>query len=341
MVTTRNLWLLLPRQIRHFPADLGTVIGIVLVTCLSVYMPGVRGTTLQLLLGASFTLLVPGYAVTALLFPKAKRSTPRDEVTNGTVVRRLDEGINGIERAVLSFGLSVIITPLVGLVFNFTPIGVQVAPIVLALSGLTISAAAGAAVRRWKLPPENRFRMDYLGWFQSARAGLLASETQTDKVLNAILVLSVVVAFGSVSYAVATPKTDEGFTEFYLLSENETGDLVADGYPTQYVEGEEKSLFVGVDNHERERTTYVVVVELQRLSSGNDTRRVTEKRELDRFRTVLEPGESWRHEHVVRPSMVGDDLRLQYLLYRGEPPADPEADTAYRQAQLWVNVTQS
>lgn len=338
MVAVQKLWLLVPDRLRRFPADLAVVIAVTAVTCLSALVPGLRQAPLRVILGVPFTLLVPGYAVTALLFPEAKRSDGRDEDIDGTVLRRLHEGVDGTERAVLSFGLSVVLVPLVGLALNFTPIAIDPVSVLLTVSGVTVAAAGSAAVRRWNRPPAERFRVDYDGWLRSARTGL-ATDTRTDRVLNVVLVLSVLVAVGSASYAVAAPKADEGFTEFYLLTQNETGELVADDYPTEFVEGEGKPLFVGVDNHEQTRTTYEVVVELQRTTGSNDT--VPETRELERFRTVLEPGERWRHEHVVRPNMVGENLRLQYLIYKGGAPADPEAETAYRRTQLWVNVSAS
>jgi len=48
-----------------------------------------------------------------LLKKKKQRPQPRHTV----------EGIDGIERVALSFGLSIAIVPLIGLVLNFTPWG--------------------------------------------------------------------------------------------------------------------------------------------------------------------------------------------------------------------------
>jgi len=33
------------------------------------------------------------------------------------------------------------------------------------------------------------------------------------------------------------------------------------------------------------------------------------------------------------------NYRLVYLLYRGEPPAEPRIDNAYRELHLWINVS--
>jgi len=36
--------------------------------------------------------------------------------------------------------------------------------------------------------------------------------------------------------------------------------------------------------------------------------------------------------------MTGENLRVQYLLYRGDPPAEPTQENAYRSLHLWVDV---
>jgi uncharacterized membrane protein len=61
--------------------------------------------------------------------------------------------------------------------------------------------------------------------------------------------------------------------------------------------------------------------------------------ELDRYGVALGDNETDRRTVDVRPTTTGERLRLAFLLYRGEPPADPAVETAYRETHLWVNVT--
>jgi uncharacterized membrane protein len=101
---------------------------------------------------------------------------------------------------------------------------------------------------------------------------------------------------------------------------------------------------LGITNREHERTTYTVVVELQRVErvpGPNNTTRidVLEADELRRFRTTLDHNETWHQPYAVTPTIVGEDMRLTFLLYQGDPPADPAVDNAYRELQLWVNVS--
>jgi len=160
-------------------------------------------------------------------------------------------------------------------------------------------------------------------------------------IVQILLVASVLVAVGSVGYAIAAPEEGQSVTEFYLLTENESGDLVADNYPTEVQRGENRSLVVGIDNHEHERTTYTVVVELQRVASDASDTRIRDTRELHRFQTTLGHGESWRNQHTVTPRMTGERLRLHYRLYRGSTTPPLNRSAAYRELYLWLNVTEA
>ena len=61
----------------------------------------------------------------------------------------------------LSFGLSIAITPLLGLALNYTPFGIRLSPVLIVLSVFTISLTIGAYVRRCMIPGEDRFVVDF------------------------------------------------------------------------------------------------------------------------------------------------------------------------------------
>jgi len=376
-------WALLPPGVRRLPADLAAVLGLVIAVTLAVFLPVIGVTPLWILLGLPFVLFVPGYAFIAALFPEAgtaptDRAAERDESADageagepeptgepapdeetvpagtGSLV---DRGIDGIERVALSFGLSIAIVPLLGLVLNFTPWGIRPVPITVAASGFTAVAAWIAARRRWALPPEERFRVPYRAWIDAGRAGLLEPESRTDAALNVLLVLSILLVVSSVAYAVAVPTQGESFTEFYLLTEDEDGELVAADYPTEFVAGEGQDIVVGIGNQEHGTVTYTVVVQLQRVeleppdgqtnaatgaatgAANVTTVRVLETEALGQFEARLAHNETTSRRYTVRPTLVGEDMRLAFLLYRGSPPPAPSVDNAYRETHLWVNVT--
>jgi len=356
MGSRSDWWLLLPGPVRRLPFDLAAVLVLVTAVILAVFLPVVQDTPIRIVFGLPFVLFIPGYAFIAALFPERGTGPPTEDNDIQSTSGTTDSGIDGIERVALSFGLSIAIVPLLGLVLNFTPFGIRPVPIMVTVSLFTVATTAVAAYRRQQLPVEERFRVPYRQWLDTAREELFAPDTRTDAALNVLLVVSILLATASVAYAVAVPKQGEAFTETYLLTETDEGDLVADEYPTEFTVDEPKPLIVGISNHEHEPTDYTVVVELQNVTRLNETEstartggnattatnttlRVDRAVELDRFQTSLGHNETWHHNHTVAPSFAGEDLRLTYLIYRGEPPADPSTESAYRWVALWVNVS--
>jgi len=339
---SRSDWrLLLPQQIRSLPFDLAIVLAFVAAVNLVVFLPILSETPLRIVLGLPFVLFIPGYAFIAALFPEAgSESTENEDPEEHDTSRFRGDGIDGIERVALSFGLSIAIVPLLGLVLNFTPFGIRLVPIMVTVSLFTIGATAVAAHRRWQLPSEERFHVPYRSWLAAGRSELFEPEDRLDAALNVALALSVLLAVGSVGYAIAVPKEGEQFTEVYLLTETDDGELVADDYPTNFTVGQPQPLIVGIGNQEHERVEYSVVAQLQDVQFGpNNTTQVTEVATLERFQTTLAHNETWQHNHTVAPTFTGENLRLAYLFYRGEPPAEPDMDSAYRSVHLWVNVS--
>ena len=347
MADDTDWWKLIPLPLRQLPADLVAVVLLVVGTDIAVLAPIVDETFLRVVLGPPFVLFLPGYAFIAALFPERDRSITTDPDTEpdgdneepperGPLPR---DGIDGIERTALSFGLSIAISPLIGLILNFTPLGIRLVPVTLSISAFTLLMAGVAARRRWRLPTEERFRVTYREWYAGLHRELLQPETQVDKVLNVILVVSLLLAVSSVAYAVMIPKQGESFTEFYLLTENESGDLVADGYPQNFTRGGNQSVIVGINNHEHQSMNYSVIVELQRVQFANNSTQVLEEETLDRFSPSVESNKTWRQRHDIEPTLTGDQLRLVYLLYQGDPPSEPSVDEAYEETHLWINVT--
>jgi uncharacterized membrane protein len=319
-----------------------------LATVFAVVTPGVSETPLRVVLGLPFVLFLPGYALIAALFPEAGVSPHEDVVHEGDAADgdpaaepSEREGIDGIERVALSFGLSIAVVPLVGLVLNFTPFGIRLAPILASVSGLTLLLTAVAARRRRQLPEEEQFRVPYRDWLAAGRSELFEPDSQMDAALNVLLALSVVLAAASVTYAVAVPKQGESFSELYLLTEQENGSLVADDYPTEFTVGESQPLVVGVGNHEHRAQSYTLVVEIQDVRIANNSTTVLADRELRRLQTEVANGEDWRQRLDIAPTMTGERLRLAFMLYKGEAPAAASAESAYREVHLWVNVSQS
>lgn len=380
MADRRDLWLLLPQPVRQLPADLTAVVVLTLLTLLTVFVPVINETPLRVGFGLAFVLFLPGYAFIAALFPEAgstpesiETASPTDQANTeetdqstkprpvpgtdaavsddktgsllgeGSLSNRdsLQSGIDGIERVALSFGLSIAIVPLIGLVLNFTPWGIRLVPIIITVSGFTLACVVVAAQRRWELPADEQFSVPYQTWIETGKTELFDPDDQMDAVLNVVLVLSILLAVGSVGYAVAVPPQGEQFTEFYLLTESPDGDLVADNYPETMSVGETADLIVGIENNEYETTEYTVVVQLQEVTTEGNNSTVVERTELDRFTTTVDHNETHHERHTLQPSRAGENLRVKYLLYDGAVPDTPTAETAYRDLHLWVDVDEA
>ena len=362
-------WLLIPRQLRELPADLIAVTLGVVLTIGSVFLPVVSETPLRIVFGLVFILFLPGYALIAVLFPEAASSPDRGttpdqeppeqrnteetpapepgstaatETTESTATlpsqSQEQEGIDGIERIALSFGLSIAVVPLIGLLLNFTPWGIRLAPIVVSVSGFTLLCVAIAARRRDELPTEEQFQVPYQRWVSDARGEMFDPDDQLDATLNIVLAVSVLLAVGSVGYAVAVPPQGEQFSEFYLLTEQSDGERVADDYPQEITIDERPELIVGIGNQEYEQLNYTVVVQLQTVTTEGNTTIVEERTEIDRFTASVAHNETHHERHTLVPTRTGEDLRVQYLLYTDDVPATPTAETAYRELHLWMDI---
>ncbi len=125
------------KNIKHFPKDFDLDLALVIlftILCIPfVLIPPLNEISpVRIILGLPLVLFLPGYALIAALFP-------------------IKDDLDGIERVALSFGLSIAITPLLGLALNYTPFGIRLAPVLIVLSVFTISLAICAYVRRSRI----------------------------------------------------------------------------------------------------------------------------------------------------------------------------------------------
>ena len=221
--------------------------------------------------------------------------------------------MSGIERLVLSFGLSIAVVPLIGLILNYTPWGIRLESILWSIASFTLIMAVIAWLSRKRLPEKERFGIEFhlapLGWGMGIQ----------NKVLSIILVLTVLGALGMMGYAIATPKMGQKFTEFYVLDlEGKTTD-----YPKELKVGAEGIVTIGIVNHEYETVSYRVEVRI----NG------TKNNEVEPI--VLENDEEWTQEVSFVPQIAGEDKKLEFLLYKNE-----EAEPCLEPLRLWLDVTE-
>ena len=92
---------------------------------------------LRNVLGVIFVLWLPGYAFTKAFFPVTMP------------IKTSTEGLETIERIVLSLGLSITLVSMVGLILYYSPWGINLEPVVLSLLGLTLTFAIAAVIREY------------------------------------------------------------------------------------------------------------------------------------------------------------------------------------------------
>ena len=104
---------------------------------------------IRIVLGLPFLLFFPGYVLIAALFPRRGR-------------------MDAIERIALSFGISIAIVPLIGLILNYSPWGIRLEPALFSLSSFVFATSIIAWLRCRRLPEQEQFtitfRLKLPGW---------------------------------------------------------------------------------------------------------------------------------------------------------------------------------
>lgn len=311
-------------------AYLGVVDALLLVDTL-----GGPANPLRVLLMFPVLFFLPGYSLAAAAFP---RVAPTRRGSEGPSlldrVKQPAEGLDNTERAALGFGLSFALLPVVGLFVAATPGPISAQGAVLALTIVTAFFSVVAAVRRWRLDPEERYELPFSRWREVL--GTATSGSTLDVALSVVLALAVLAAMGAGALAIAAPQDGTSFTNYGIGTINDSGEFVADDYPTDWSAGESQTMAFQVANHEDERVNYTVVVQMQRISEDG---RVVELAELGRFNESLGADRTWTQQHRIQPALEGDRLQVVYLFYKGDPPATPTRFNADEYVYFWTNVS--
>lgn len=286
---------------------------------------------LRALLGIVVVLFVPGYLLVAILFPVREAAGTETGLSFG------DRTITWTERLGLAVATSLALLPLLGLAVVPLTGSLSEQSVLAGLHAVVLLGAVGAIHRRHRLPESKRFRVPFRAWARSLTRGL-GGESRRGRVLSALLVVGLVGAVLTMGIALLSPAQAEQYTGVTLLTETDSGELVASEYPATLTDGEGHPMVLRVENNEGAATTYSVVVELQRMDTVGDATTITEERRLLDASETVPAGETWRFDHTVAPTMTGEDLRVTYHVYRGDPPAEPSVENDYRTVYFWTTV---
>jgi len=263
------------------------ILVIVLVAIITFFSSNI----LRIILGLPFLLFFPGYTLLAALFTKK-------------------EGMGNIERVALSFGLSIAVVPLIGLILNYTPWGIRTESVLYSVASFILITSFIAWFRRGRLPASERFdiefRMRLPGWGMGA----------WDRMLSITLTLAIVGALGMLGWSLASPKVGERFTEFYI----EGLEGKATDYPQELALGEEGKVIVGIINREQETVTYRVEVAIDGVKN-NEIGPV-----------ALDHDGKWEEVISFTPVRTGENQKVEFLLYK------QGQNEVYQKLHLWVDV---
>ena len=288
----------------------------------AVSIPFLNQTPLPLVFALPVVLFIPGYCLIAVLFPK-------------------NDDIGLSERMALSIGLSIALIPLIGLGLNFTPWGIRLDSVVIAVTVLTWVLVLIAHYRRAVLPFEERFRMPFSEIASSLREGLFPPESdRVDRLLSGILVLVILIAITTTIYVIASPKESEHFSEFFILGEK---GMAAD-YPDQIIPAQNYPMFIGVGNHEYRNMSYTIETweSLTEFNNQTNSTTVLAMDPLDRQSLVLSHNETRviPYNLSVRNTSYN---RVEFLLFNETVPGpdvrgSDRINASYRDLYLRVDV---
>lgn len=311
---------------------------------------GLSASVVRTALILPIAVFLPGYALVSLVFPE------RYGEANQSVARRAsswvdpeiaERGIPPLARLLLGVASSIVIVPLVLVAENFV-VGIYLRPALIGVSAVTITLCLWGLAARLRLSAAERFGVRAF-WPLADRRRTIddrssASKRSLQRPLTILLVIGMLSMAGSVAFAAALPfggmsnPQSSEHTEFYLVTESDDGTYVMDGYPRQFAPDESRPVFVTIENHDTEPTRYSVVAELQRVERTDGEEQITSQTELTRFERRVGADETVRLRHDIDPPKRGNDLRVVYLLYEGDPPSDPSMENADQQLQLWITV---
>ncbi len=269
----------------------------VLLTFDFIIVPSLNDTFLRTILVLPMVLFIPGYILIAAIFPKKKE-------------------LDDIERLGLSFGLSIAVVSLLGMLLKFIfGIGLREMLLILCLS--TIIIIVIATFRRKKLPPYERFYVSFQRVQELIKEELDMPKSKTDRIITGILIFSIVLAISMLYFVITVPKIGDKFTEFYILGPGNK----ADNYPAILQYNSSATILVGVVNHEYNSVNYTIRIAL-------DNEILTD--------TLLSLGQNevWEKNVTFVPDKIGTDMKLEFLLFKEDNFTAP-----YRELYMWVKVT--
>lgn len=235
-----------------------------------------------MVLGLIYLLLIPGYALQALLFPRKN-------------------DLDNIERIALSFALSLAVLSPIALLLNWLPWGIRLWPIVISLSLFILVVTLSETIRRSRLPEDERFEINIKGNLRKWWAGLERSY----RIVYILLAIALVTASLTSLSILVLPQPADHFTEFYILG----SEGMVENYPREVIVGEPVTVTTGITNQEGSISRYRVSVML-----GDQILEQT-------VPISLNDNATWEQPVEFTISKAGADQQILFILEREFQPS--------------------
>lgn len=261
----------------------------ILIILAFIIVPPLSDTPISDLMTVPLILFIPGYVLTAVLYPK------RDD-------------LNAVERFALSFGFSIAAAPIFGLFFYFTS-GIELTSILITLCLSTEALIIIAAYRLGRLPDNERFSCPFHAIFVNIADEFSINRSKADMISTGVLIFFMVLAAGMMYFVITTPGIGERFTEFYILGPGGK----ADNYTYDLKYNSPAKILVGVTNHEYISINYTIQVAL-------------EKDILTDTWFKLNHNETWEQNITFIANKEGKNLKLELWLFKEDNFTAPYRD---------------
>ena len=269
--------------------ELVIVISVIGLMIISLIVPWIVP---RLVLGIPFVMFFPGYSLVSALFPGKGK-------------------IDLLERLIIGAGFSLVVVPLLAFVLNFSPWGLRLVPLFVVYSSFTLVASIASYYLNKRLPEEGRFVIEI-----PTRVPNWNATSRLNKSFSLMLIASILIAIGSIGFAMLNPKPGEKFTELYVLGKE--GKAAA--YPQTINLGESATVTVGIVNQERRLIPYRLEVTIGDAPT------------FTKDPIVLDIGQSWEDTVPLSPVKPGKQQKVVINIYR---PGDTRP---YEFLILWVDV---
>ena len=247
---------------------------------------------LRIIFGLPILLFYPGFTFLGALFPN-------------------NIHLDGINRIVFSFGLSLAIGPLIGLSLNYTPWGIRLLPILISLFIFILTMSIIALYREKAFSEEQKISLSIKYKFTSL-VFLWRAQTKYQKFFTTLIIVIILASISATVYILNLPKYGTPYTEFYFTNK----------IPSTYtaIVGQNTSVSLSIINHESKTNTY-------RLEISINGSRV---KEIDNI--TLANNENWEQSVNFAPISPGTNEKTEFFLYNSS------GTEIYRRLTLWINI---